>query len=429
MATPRIAFHDAAGNFGPMLDLRIAAELRSGVRCNYQRLAVTALCAPKEWTALLEQRTGLPVNELAAGESFMFLSGRLMEVPSSLDSLAVGHAMTDSADGSIVAAHLSRKDAEHFIAGHAFDSKLKTTPRIDLSILRRPWDLLEADGFARRMAADAKATHEAWKQSGELAKPDKLVAITGEVHIHATAEIGKFVVLDASEGAIVIGPRAHIGHHAVIVGPTSIGEDTHIAAHATIKTRTVIGPRCKVGGEVGSLIMQGNSNKTHDGHLGDAIVGSWVNLGAGTLNSNLLNTYAEVSMQLGAGEPAQSTGRVFMGCVIGDHVKTAIGTRIMTGCVLGTGSMIASSTPPSLYTERFTWRTDAGEAIYRLDKFLSVADIVMARRQTEMSPQERALITQLHAKAVANQHAFSSSREVSASTLPAPTSASHSTRK
>ena len=191
----------------------------------------------------------------------------------------------------------------------------------------------------------------------------------------------------------------------------------------------MIGPRCKVGGEVGSLIMQGNSNKTHDGHLGDAIVGSWVNLGAGTLNSNLLNTYAEVSMQLGAGEPAQSTGRVFMGCVIGDHVKTAIGTRIMTGCVLGTGSMIASSTPPSLYTERFTWRTDAGEAIYRLDKFLSVADIVMARRQMEMSPQERALITQLHAKAVANQHAFSSSREVSASTLPAPTSASHSTRK
>ncbi len=89
-----------------MLDLRIAAELRSGVRCNYQRLAATALCAPKEWTALLEQRTGLPVNELAAGESFMFLSGRLMEVPSSLESLAVGHAMTDSADGNIVAAHL-----------------------------------------------------------------------------------------------------------------------------------------------------------------------------------------------------------------------------------------------------------------------------------------------------------------------------------
>ena len=402
MATPRIAFHDAAGKFGPMLDLRVAAELRSGVRCNYQRLGVASLCAPKEWTTLLEQRTGLPVNELAAGESFMFLSGRLMEVPSSLDSLAVGHAMTDSADGSIVAAHLSRKDAEHFIAGHAFDSKLKTTPRIDLSILRRPWDLLEADGFARRMASDAKATHEAWKQSGELAKPDKLVAITGEVHIHATAEIGKFVVLDASGGAIVIGPRAHIGHHAVIVGPTSIGEDTHIAAHANIKARTVIGPRCKVGGEVGSLIMQGNSNKTHDGHLGDAIVGSWVNLGAGTLNSNLLNTYAEVSMQLGADEAAESTGRVFMGCVIGDHVKTAIGTRIMTGCVLGTGSMIASSTPPSLYTERFTWRTDAGEAMYRLDKFLSVAEIVMARRQTEMSPQERALITQLHAKASAS---------------------------
>ncbi len=410
-----------------MLDLRVSGELRSGVRCNYQRLGVVAMCAPQQWTALLEQRTGLPVNELGVGESFIFLSGRLMELPSSLDSLAVGHAMTDSADGSVAAAHLSRKAAEQYIAGHGFDSKLKTTPRIDLSILRRPWDLLEADGFARRMMADAKASHEAWKQSGELAKPDKLVSIVGEVIIHSSAQVGKFVVLDASEGAIVIGARAHIGHHAVIVGPTSIGEGTHIAAHATIKARSVIGPRCKVGGEVGSLIMQGNSNKTHDGHLGDAIVGSWVNLGAGTFNSNLLNTYADVSMQLGASEAAQSTGRVFMGCVIGDHVKTAIGTRIMTGCVLGTGSMIASSTPPALYTERFTWRTDAGEAVYRLDKFLSVAEIVMARRQTELSAHERALITQLHAVAHAGQHAANSASGALAP--PASTSASRSTRK
>ncbi|MCE9619108.1 MAG: hypothetical protein K8R92_04295 [Planctomycetes bacterium] len=402
MAPPRIAFHDDVGKFGPMLDLRVAAEVRSGIRCNFERLGVQALTAPKEWSVPLEKRSGLPVNALPDGESMMFLTGRLMELPSGLNSLAVGHAMIDSVDGGIVAAHVTRATAEHVVAGRGFDVALKTTPRIDLSILHRPWDLLESDGFDRRMAADAKAVHTAWKQAKELAeKPAKIAAITGDVTIHASAEIGKFVVLDARGGPIVIGPNTHIGPHAVIIGPASIGEGSHIAPHAVVKARSVIGPRCKVGGEVGSLIMQGNSNKTHDGHLGDSIVGSWVNLGAGTLNSNLLNTYGEVSMQLEAGAGREKTGRTFMGCVIGDHVKCAIGTRIMTGCVLGTGAMIASSTPPALYTERFTWRTDAGESVYQLDKFLAVAEVVMARRQTVLSPQERAILTQLHARAAA----------------------------
>jgi UDP-N-acetylglucosamine diphosphorylase/glucosamine-1-phosphate N-acetyltransferase len=336
------------------------------------------------------------------GDSVMLLCGRLMETPGGLETLAVGHALTDSADGGIVAAHLTRAAAERFIAGKGFPPAIKTTPRIDLSIMHRPWDLLEGDGFDRRLAADAKALHAAWKKSGELAaKPASLAAVSGVVTIHAGAEIGRFVVLDASEGPIVIGAGAHLGAHAVIIGPASIGEGAHIAPHATVKARSAIGPRCKVGGEVGSVVMQGNSNKTHDGHLGDAVVGMWVNLGAGTVNSNLLNTYGEVSMRLEAALEPEPTGRQFMGCVIGDHAKTAIGTRLMTGCVLGTGAMIASSAPPALFTERFTWRTDAGESRYRLDKFLAVAEAVMARRQTALSPRERAMISQLHARVAA----------------------------
>ena len=116
--------------------------------------------------------------------------------------------------------------------------------------------------------------------------------------------------------------------------------------NAIIKPNTVIGPQCKVGGEVGATIFQGSANKAHEGHLGDSWVGKWVNLGAATVNSNLLNTYDEVTMRLDADDSRHRTGRQFMGALIGDHVKTAIGTRLMTGTVLGTGAMIATSTPP-----------------------------------------------------------------------------------
>ena len=129
--------------------------------------------------------------------------------------------------------------------------------------------------------------------------------------------------------------------------------------------------------------MQAHANKVHDGHLGDALVGEWVNIGAGTDNSNLLNTYGDVAMRLDSDGPMHKTGRIFMGCVLGDHVKLAIGTRLMTGTVLSTGTMYAASTPPRALVERFSWCTDAGERLYQWRKFESVLRTVFARRSLE----------------------------------------------
>ena len=164
---------------------------------------------------------------------------------------------------------------------------------------------------------------------------------------------------------------------------------------ALIKARTAIGPHCRVGGEVGGSILHGCSNKAHEGHLGDSLLGQWVNLGAGTTNSNLLNTYAEVLVRLTPDSRTARTGRIFMGSIIGDHVKTAIGTRIMTGTVLGTGCMVASSTPPAMSLPAFTWLTDSGAGGYRSDKFLDVARTVMARRGVELGPAEASELQRL----------------------------------
>ena len=219
------------------------------------------------------------------------------------------------------------------------------------------------------------------------------------IRIASTAVLDPLVVLDAREGPIVVGPEVRIGAHSVLTGPCAILEGTRITAHAALKANTIIGPGCRVGGEVGGTVFQGYSNKTHDGHIGDAWVGEWVNLGASTVNSNLLNPYGDGAVRIEPDEPRVRSGRRFLGCILGDHVKTAIGTMITTGSVVGTGAMIASSASPPSSLARFAWVTDEGVRRYRLDKFIDTARIVMARRERELDPALEARLRDLHVAA------------------------------
>jgi UDP-N-acetylglucosamine diphosphorylase/glucosamine-1-phosphate N-acetyltransferase len=207
----------------------------------------------------------------------------------------------------------------------------------------------------------------------------------GENHVdvHHSVQMFPGVVLDASKGAIRIEEGAVIRPNAVLCGPCWIGAHCTITDGALIKSNTVLGPHCKVGGEVGSTIFQGFANKSHDGHLGDSVVGEWVNFGAGTVNSNLLNTYGDVILSDLTGK-RHKTGRQFVGCFVGDHAKFAICSRIMTGTLIGTGAMVATTMHTPSPTKRFAWVTDAGERMYRIEKFLEVAKLVMQRRGEEL---------------------------------------------
>jgi len=200
-------------------------------------------------------------------------------------------------------------------------------------------------------------------------------------------------MLDASNGPIIIDEGATVRLGAVIIGPAYIGPYSTILDQALIKANTAIGPSCKVAGELGGTIIQGHTNKAHDGHIGDSWIGEWVNLGAGTTNSNLLNTYGEVTAT--AGGHRHRTGLTFLGTIAGDHTKTAICTRLMTGTIIGTGAMIASSAPPPSEVMPFAWLTDAGTRTYRTQKFIDVMNTVMARRHVSPSDAYAARIREL----------------------------------
>ncbi len=150
-------------------------------------------------------------------------------------------------------------------------------------------------------------------------------------------EIGANFVSDTKAGPIVLSKKVKIGPFTFIRGPVYIGPNSKVLEHAAIKDFVAIGSTCKVGGEVEATTIEPYSNKQHHGFLGHSYLGSWVNLGAGTCNSDLKNSYNEVMQETPAGKfPSRMQ---FLGCVVGDYSKTAINTSIFTGKTIGACSM------------------------------------------------------------------------------------------
>ena len=252
--------------------------------------------------------------------------------------------------------------------------------------IQSPWDILEH--LPTLIEHDLQHTKPLFSEYEAKSFGDH------RIDVHPGASLLPGVVLDASMGAIRIEEGAVIHPNAVLIGPCWIGKESRVYEHTLIRMNTSIGPMCKVSGEIGGTIFQGYSNKCHTGHLGDSVIGEWVNFGAGTSNSNLLNTYGEVIVTNLDGK-RYKTERQYVGCFIGDHVKFAIETRIMTGTIVGTGAMIASSAPVPSPTQRFAWLTDKGERQYQIEKFLDVAKTVMKRREQELDSATEAMLRSL----------------------------------
>lgn len=210
------------------------------------------------------------------------------------------------------------------------------------------------------------------------------------IYIGANVTIQPAVYLDASEGQIIIEDNAKIMAQSSIIGPAFIGKSTVIKLSSKIYEKTSIGEHCKVGGEVENSIFQGFANKQHDGFLGHSFLSEWVNLGADTNVSDLKNTYSHVKIQIGNNK--FSSGKQFLGVIIGDHSKSAINTMFITGSVVGICSSIVSNDFSQKYTPSFSFGGQTNAPMYDLNKSINVADIVMKRRGKELTEPEIEII-------------------------------------
>ena len=121
------------------------------------------------------------------------------------------------------------------------------------------------------------------------------------------------------------------------------------------------------------------------------MLGRWVNLGAGTITSNLKNTYGTV--QLWTPDGIRETGLPFLGTLFGDHAKTGIGLRLTTGSVIGAGANVFGSMMPQKAVAPFSWGEAGNFTTFRLEKFLEVAERVMARRHVVPTDASRKQLT------------------------------------
>ena len=201
------------------------------------------------------------------------------------------------------------------------------------------------------------------------------------------------VLVDETVGPVVLAKDVIVEPFSLLKGPLYIGDGSFIASHSKIRN-SVIGPGCKIGGEMSGTIIQGNSNKVHDGFLGDSFLGEWVNIGAGTNNSNLKNNYSPVSMQVN-GEAVKS-GRLFLGSVIGDHTKTAIGTQLNTGTNIGVGCNVLAQTFPKRHIPSFTFCLQGKHRDMNFDQFIETVETVNHRRNLHLTSGEKKLLKSIY---------------------------------
>ncbi|MCA9132093.1 MAG: hypothetical protein KDA45_03030 [Planctomycetales bacterium] len=257
-------------------------------------------------------------------------------------------------------------------------------PKLDLDIplMSFPHEVIAANMQAIRGNLEHRIASQRYTQTND------------GVFLARGAKLGEFVLTETSNGPIVIDEDASVGPYTLLRGPIYIGRKARILEHAAIKDEVSLGHTTKVGGEVEAAVVEPYSNKQHHGFLGHSYLGSWINLGAGTCNSDLKNTYGTVNMEYPYGKA--TTGMQFLGCVMGDYSKTAINTGIFTGKVIGVCSMMygfVTSNVPSFvnYARLFGQMTTLPPEV-----MIATQQRMFSRRHVEQRPCDIQLLHDMY---------------------------------
>jgi UDP-N-acetylglucosamine diphosphorylase/glucosamine-1-phosphate N-acetyltransferase len=394
----------------PSFDCRIGATTlgrRLGAQLARREIRRVDLLSRPLFRPIVEREySGHIVNRAAEGDVY-FLNGRLLALGESLDDLfhLLDKKVAVQSHGELVGARLDGGAAVRFFEQlqKCLEEGQPAPVPSDHTVLPLPGSLRLARYLWDLVAWNGEVLHDdfAWMDHPHLHAQPELAAGAHILHrdrIRARegVRVEAGAILDASRGPIFLGDEVHIQQNAVILGPAAIGPHSVVRIGAKIEGPVSFGPVTKVGGEVEGSIVQGHSNKQHDGYLGHAYVGSWVNLGALTTNSDLKNNYGTVRVWTPEGDV--DTGQQFVGVFIGDHTKTAIGTLLNTGTVIGFSANVVGTGFPPKHVPSFSWG-DGSEG-YDLEKALAVARGVMARRHTALEPADEVLFRSIHADAI-----------------------------
>jgi UDP-N-acetylglucosamine diphosphorylase / glucose-1-phosphate thymidylyltransferase / UDP-N-acetylgalactosamine diphosphorylase / glucosamine-1-phosphate N-acetyltransferase / galactosamine-1-phosphate N-acetyltransferase len=354
---------------------RARAELLFGARCAGHISAEHLLGFDEPYAARV-----VPADSIRSDQPRLFLSSRaVLDWDVRIDSRDRAMLLLIAGDvvGVFLPAGAPTPAAAWFVAPSRDGTRAEP---VDVAgrVLHRPWHLVAEN--AAQILRDHERGHVA---ESEPAAPrfDAIGYSAGALRVGHNVTIEPNVVMDFSHGPIWLDDGVNVRAFTRLAGPAYIGPGTTLLGgpYEAIS----IGPVCRVHGELEESIVLGYANKSHDGFLGHAYLGRWVNLGAMTTNSDLKNNYGTIRMWTPDGDT--DTGLMKLGCLVGDHVKTGIGALLNTGTVIGAGSNLYGTEMPPKYVPPFSWGTGADLVAYDVEKFLDVTQTVMKRRDVALS--------------------------------------------
>ncbi|HVP36845.1 MAG TPA: putative sugar nucleotidyl transferase [Terriglobales bacterium] len=401
---------DKFSNFYPLTYSRPIYELLCGILKLRDKLIrlypdaeVILLC--RDYIAeVVRQRSSHKVNNfnLKKDDQLLFVNGRILAEEKLSQKINFSEKeKAFSWMGELLALNQRSEDFKKFetevktlYKKTSIESILKKVKRseIKLGTVNYIWDFIKLNSeeiirdFTRLSKTKKDNFRKGVDSSVRVYNPDN-------VHIGKNCRIDAFVVLDARKGPIYIDENVEIQSFTRIEGPSYIGAGA-ILLGAKLREGTSISPFCRVGGEIENSIFLGYSNKYHDGFLGHSYIGEWVNLGAMTTNSDLKNNYGRIKVVLNGKEI--DTGLIKVGSMIGDHVKTGIGTLLNTGMIIGFGSNVfGGGMVKEKFIPSFSWGGVDGFTEYKLGKMIETAETVMKRRRAKLTSKDKKLFSVL----------------------------------
>jgi len=383
----------------PLTYLRPVFELRCGTKTLLERIKQSFTACEFSFfvrdclKAKVEKKCGGRVNAPEAlKDDVLLVNGRLLALKPGV--LSGEDEEIAFCKDSVVWARV-REERVAFWKGNTIEDFLtfikESLPKkvVEVDLIEYPWELINLNPEA--IEVDFKALEKKGIE-GEFSPQAVVNGDKEAVYVAEGARVHPFVVLDTTNGPVIVEEEAELFPFARVEGPAVIGKNSQIMSGANIREGTTIGPVCRVGGEVEESVIQGYSNKYHEGFLGHAYVCEWVNLGGLTTNSDLKNDYSTVSTYIN-GELVDS-GSTKVGSFIGDHSKTSIGVLLNTGAVIGVMcNVVAGGGIAPKFIPSFSWfingkiNKDMG-----LVMGLKTAETAMERRGRKLEDEDIKLL-------------------------------------
>ncbi|MFZ4476299.1 MAG: GlmU family protein [Saprospiraceae bacterium] len=383
---------DARMHLLPLTATRPMGELRIGI-----------LTIREKWERLLRGSVSYITQEylqekypIHIEEDNLILNGGIL--PTEQLSRKIADLQQNEAlllNGELIAARLNEarfesliEDEEvHELQGVELDESIAIFP------INQLWQLTHLAGQAFESDFNLITSGRATQA---LSPSNRVIGASQQIFLEEGAKI-ECCILNTTDGPIYIGKDAEVMEGSILRGPVSIGAQAIVKMGAKIYGPTIIGPGSRAGGEITRSILMANANKSHDGYLGDSVLGEWTNLGADTNNSNLKNNYSEVKLWNYATEKFDKTGTQFCGMIMGDHAKCGINTMFNTGTVVGVFANVFGAGYPRNFVPDFSWGgADGGYRTYKFNEACVTAEAVMARRNVPFNELEKAILYHIY---------------------------------